>query len=66
MITQTDNPEPEKKTVLVKLKKAIFVKGQGAKKAGDIVEIDAAEARELTAYNLWEVVPASEVVPATK
>lgn len=36
MITTIDNPEPEKQTVLVKLLKPIFVKGQGAKKSGDI------------------------------
>jgi hypothetical protein len=54
-----DNPEPEKQTVRVKLLKPIFVKGQGAKLPGDIVELDAAEARELRAYDLWEVVAAT-------
>jgi hypothetical protein len=45
MINPTiDNPDPEKQTVRVKLKKAFMVKGQGAKLPGDIVELDAAEA----------------------
>jgi len=46
--------------VLVKLLKPIFVKGQGAKLPGDIVTLDAAEARELKAYNLFEEVPVGE------
>jgi hypothetical protein len=61
MITSTtNNPEPEKQTVRVKLKRAIFVKGQGAKLLGDIVELDAAEARELKAYDFFEAVAATE------
>jgi|HubBroStandDraft_4_1064222.scaffolds.fasta_scaffold1539390_1 hypothetical protein len=56
MINPTiDNPDPEKQTVRVKLKKAFMVKGQGAKLPGDIVELDAAEARELKAYELFEI-----------
>ncbi|MGA8482562.1 MAG: hypothetical protein WB696_31710 [Chthoniobacterales bacterium] len=56
MITSTiDNPEPEKQTVRVRLLKSIFVKNQGAQKAGDIVELDATEAASLRAYNLFEI-----------
>ncbi len=64
MITSTlEDPPPEKQTVRVKLLKSIFVKDQGAKLAGDIVELDAAEARELAAYNLFEVVEATVPTP---
>ena len=60
IITSTiDNPLPEKQTVRVKLIKPIFVKGQGAKLPGDIVTLDAEEARELKAYALFEVVRAT-------
>jgi hypothetical protein len=55
MITRTTDNPPEKKTVRVKLKKSIFVKGLGPKLVGDIVDLDAAEARELRAYDLWEI-----------
>jgi hypothetical protein len=68
MITSTlDNPAAsEKQTVQVKLLKAIFVKDQGAKLAGDIVELDATEARELAAYNLFELVTATAIDSAAQ
>jgi hypothetical protein len=59
-----DNPAPAGQTVRVKLKRAIFVKGQGAKKPGDVVSLDASEARELAAYDLFEEVGPEEHVAA--
>lgn len=60
MITSSiDNPEPEKETVRVKLKKPIIVKNQGPKLPGDIVELDATEAANLQQYNLFESVAAT-------
>jgi hypothetical protein len=54
-----DNQEPENQAVKVRLLKSIFVKGQGPKLAGDIVTLDAEEARNLQQYNLFELVPAT-------
>jgi hypothetical protein len=60
MITTIDNPEPEKQTVRVKLRRAIFVRGQGAKKPGDVIELDSEEFAHLRYYDLFELVPADE------
>jgi hypothetical protein len=59
MVTSTTD-NPEKQTVRVRLKRAIFVRGQGAKKPGEIVELEAEEAAHLRYYELFEEVRPEE------